>query len=54
MTVWPVEVGYDVERTVYVQAPTEPEAQRLALDPATWMDAEAPRELMDTVRLVGS
>jgi hypothetical protein len=48
---WPVDVQYDVRRTVYVQAPDEAAAQRLALDPKNWTDAEQPDELMDTLRL---
>lgn len=53
MTMWPVTVEFDVRRTVYVHAPSEAAAKRLALDPTHWADAEDPRELLDTIRVVG-
>lgn len=51
MTVWPVEVVYEVQRTVYVDAPTEAGARERALDPTRWVDSEQPEERMDTLRL---
>jgi hypothetical protein len=51
---FPVEVEFDVQRTVYVKASTEAEARKLALDARNWVDAEDPHEMMDTLRLVAS
>lgn len=49
---WPIDVEYDVRRTVYVQAPSEAHARRKATDPANWTDSEQPHELLNTLRLV--
>jgi hypothetical protein len=48
---WPVDVEYDVRRTVYVEAPTEALARSLALDPANWANSEHSVELLNTLRL---
>lgn len=50
---FPVDVEYTVRRTVYVDADTEQDARRLALDPKNWSGAEEPVERFDTLRLVG-
>jgi hypothetical protein len=51
---WPIEVEYDVQRVVYVEASTEAQARTLALDSTNWTDAEDPNELLGTLRLVAS
>lgn len=50
---FPVDVEYTVRRTVYVDADTEHDARRLALDPKNWSGAEDPVEQPGTLRLAG-
>jgi hypothetical protein len=48
-----IPVEYTVKRTVYVDADTDQDARRLALDPKNWSGAEDPEPLMDTLRVAG-
>lgn len=50
---FPVDVEYTVKRTVYVDADTEQDARRLALDPKNWSGSEDPEPMMGTLRLAG-